>query len=47
MTQLLIKNATVVSPSDGLNEQLDILVSDGKIAEIGKKLVRQKYSVSA
>ena len=38
MTQLLIKNATVVSPSDGLNEQLDILVSDGKIAEIGKNL---------
>ena len=38
MTQLLIKNATVVSPSDGLNEQLDILVSDGKIAELGKNL---------
>lgn len=38
MTQLLIKNATVVSPSDGINEQLDILVSDGKIAELGKNL---------
>ena len=38
MTQLLIKNATVVSPSDGINEKLDILVADGKIAELGENL---------
>lgn len=38
MTQLLIKNATVVSPSDGINEKLDILISDGKIAELGENL---------
>ncbi len=35
MKELLIKNARVVSPADGLNEKLDILIRDGKIAELG------------
>ena len=47
MTQLLIKNATVVSPSDGINEQLDILVSDGKIAELGKNLSADCKTIDA
>lgn len=38
MNNLLIKNATVVSPADGINEQLDILVSNGVIAQLGKDL---------
>lgn len=35
---LLIKNAHVVSPADGINDVLDILVEGGKIAQIGKNL---------
>ena len=38
---LLIKNARVVSPADGINDVLDILVQDGKIAQIGKNLPPQ------
>lgn len=39
MNELLIKNATVVSPADGINEQLDILVRDGVISQLGKNLM--------
>ena len=35
---LLIKNAHVVSPADGINDVLDILIEGGKIAQIGKDL---------
>ena len=35
---LLIKNGTVIDPAQDINEELDILVIDGKIAEIGKEL---------
>lgn len=35
---LLIKNAFAVSPADGFNEPMDILVSVGKIAAVGKNL---------
>lgn len=38
MKDLLIKNAFVVSPSDNVNEKLDILIKDGKVAELGKNL---------
>ena len=38
MKNLLIKNAFVVSPFDNINEKLDILIKDGKIAELGKEL---------
>lgn len=38
MNDLLIKNATVVSPADGVNEKLDILVRDGVIAQTGTDL---------
>ena len=36
--ELLIKNARVVSPADGINSKADILVRDGKIAAIGENL---------
>ena len=35
---LLIKNAHVVSPAEGINDVLDILVEGGRIARIGKDL---------
>lgn len=38
MTQLLIKNANVVSPAENINAKLDILVRDGRIAQIGENL---------
>lgn len=38
MKDLLIKNATVVSPADKINGRYDILVKDGKIAQIDKDL---------
>ena len=38
MKELLIKNANVVSPADKINGRYDILVKDGKIAEIGENL---------
>ena len=38
MKDLLIKNATVVSPADKINGRYDILVADGKIAQIDKDL---------
>ena len=38
MTQLLIKNANVVSPAENINAKLDILVKDGRIAQIGENL---------
>ncbi len=36
MNDLIIKNAVVVSPADGINEKTDILIKDGHIADIGK-----------
>lgn len=39
---LLIKGGRVIDPSQGLDEKLDILVTDGKIKEIGKKLTTGK-----
>ncbi len=38
MKDLLIKNVFVVSPSDNINDKLDILIKDGKIAALGKEL---------
>lgn len=38
MKDLLIKNAVVVSPADNINGRFDILVKDGKIAEIGENI---------
>lgn len=35
MNDLIIKNAVVVSPADGINEKTDILIKDGHIADIG------------
>lgn len=39
---LLIKGGRVIDPSQGLDEKVDILVVDGKIKEIGKKLTTGK-----
>ena len=38
MNKLIIKNARVVSPADSLDDVLDIVIVDGKIAEIGRNL---------
>ena len=46
--ELLIKNARIVSPADGLDrENGDILVRDGKIAAIGKDLVTDGEVIDA
>lgn len=39
---ILIKGGHVIDPSQNLDEKLDILVADGKIKEIGKKLAVPK-----
>ncbi|HPC83455.1 MAG TPA: dihydroorotase [Thermoanaerobaculaceae bacterium] len=38
MSRLLIKHARVVDPSQRLDEGLDILVADGKIARLGERI---------
>ena len=38
MTTMLIKNGHVIDPANNIDAPLDILVHDGKIAEIGKNL---------
>ncbi len=35
---LIIKNGRVIDPSQNLDEELDILIENGKVAKIGKKL---------
>lgn len=47
MKELLIKNANVVSPADGINGRYDILVKDGKIAEIGESLATDGEVINA
>lgn len=39
---LLLKNAHVVDPQVGLDEVCDVLIRDGKIAEVGKNLSLEK-----
>jgi dihydroorotase len=39
---ILIKGGRVIDPSQGLDDKLDILVSDGRIKETGKKLTAGK-----
>ena len=38
MSQLLIKNGRVIDPSQKIDEPLDILIQDGRIAQLGKNL---------
>ena len=38
----VIKNATAVSPADGLNGVCDILIEDGKIAAVGNDLTAER-----
>ena len=47
MKELLIKNANVVSPADGISGRYDILVKDGKIAQIGENLVTDGEVINA
>ncbi|MEE1318938.1 MAG: dihydroorotase [Ruminococcus sp.] len=47
MKELLIKNANVVSPADKINGRYDILVKDGKIAEIGESLATDGEVINA
>ncbi len=35
-TELLIKNGRVIDPANSINEKCDVLISDGKIAAVGK-----------
>ena len=39
---IFIKGGHVIDPSQNLDEKLDILVAEGKIKEIGKKLAAPK-----
>ncbi|MEE0913026.1 MAG: dihydroorotase [Ruminococcus sp.] len=47
MKELLIKNANVVSPADGINGRYDILVKDGKIAQMGENLATDGEVINA
>lgn len=47
MNDLLIKNAVVVSPADGINEQLDIFIINGVIAQLGKDLAADCKTLDA
>ncbi|SDC48548.1 MULTISPECIES: dihydroorotase [unclassified Candidatus Frackibacter] len=38
MKKLLIKGGKVVSPADDLNEELDLLVGDGKVTEVAEEI---------
>lgn len=40
---LIIKNGRVVDPSQNIDEELDIIVEDGKISKLGKKLKVDGY----
>ena len=44
---LLIKNAHAVSPADGFDGQLDILISGGRIAEVGENISADTEMIDA
>ena len=41
----LIQNARVIDPSQGLDQVMDLLLEDGKIAQLGKSLPAQNTQV--
>ena len=41
----LIQNARVIDPSQGLDQVMDLLLEDGKIAQLGKSLPAQNAQV--
>ena len=47
MKDLLIKNATVVSPADKISGRYDILIMNGKIAQIGESLSFDGKTINA
>jgi len=40
--ELLIKNGRVIDPANGIDEKCDVLIADGKIAEVGGKTQNSK-----
>ncbi|MCK5379050.1 MAG: dihydroorotase [Acidobacteria bacterium] len=40
MSRLLVRNGRVIDPAQGLDETLDILIEDGRIARLGRDLPR-------
>lgn len=42
---MLIQNARVIDPSQGLDEVMDLLLEDGKIAQLGSNLPAQNAQV--
>ena len=41
--QLLIKNGRVVDPANGIDKKCDVLIVDGKIAEVGEKIQDSRF----
>ena len=35
-SELLIKNGRVIDPANGIDQKCDVLITDGKVAEVGK-----------
>ncbi len=42
MSEILIKNGRVIDPASKLDKKADLLISDGKVAKIGKKLAQPR-----
>ena len=47
MPSMLIKNGTVIDPSQGFERQLDVLLENGKIARLGKNLPKADQALDA
>ena len=47
MASLLIKNGTVIDPSQAFERQVDLLLVDGKVAQLGKHLPQADREIDA
>jgi dihydroorotase len=47
MASLLIKNGTVIDPSQGFERPVDLLIQDGKVARLGKNLPKADREIDA
>lgn len=45
MSKFIIKNGRVIDPSSGIDEELDILVEDGKVTKLAKDIVSKRARV--
>ena len=43
--KILIKNGHVIDPANGRDEELDILINDGVIAEVGKSIATDDFEL--